>query len=138
MSVNDMKLEPCPFCASSNLEYEFSSSQGYIKCNDCGVFGPEHPLAADPHCDVHAAELIWNRRALRACKGNVADMTEASFHINLARPIFLAEFNYINALLASYNYSKKKPYKISNILQKRIIATRKIAQAARAIEKEGG
>lgn len=56
-------LLPCPFCGSSNLRYEFSGSQGYIECNECGTEGPCDEKAADPICDMDAAYLAWNRRA---------------------------------------------------------------------------
>lgn len=62
-AVKDIdRLKPCPFCGSKNLEYEFSSSQGYVKCNACGTLGPEDPQAADPICDIDAAFDIWNKR----------------------------------------------------------------------------
>ncbi len=65
--MEDMKkdidrLKPCPFCGSKDLEYEFSGSQGYIKCNSCYALGPEAAEAADPICDVDAAFDIWNKR----------------------------------------------------------------------------
>lgn len=55
-------LLPCPFCGSSNLRYELASSQGYICCDECGTMGPCDEQAADPHCDIEAAEVAWNRR----------------------------------------------------------------------------
>ena len=54
---------PCPFCGSTNLRFEFSGSQGYIECNECGTEGPCDENAADPICDMDAAYAIWNRRA---------------------------------------------------------------------------
>lgn len=138
MSVNDMKIDPCPFCGSDKVVYEFAGSQGYIECKNCYATGPDDPMAADPHCDIDAAVLIWNRRILRTCKGNVADMTEAVFSITIKNPVFAAELNYANALLASYNYSKENPGQTSDILQKRIIVTRKLAQALRKTERRGG
>jgi hypothetical protein len=56
-------LKPCPFCGSSNLRYEFCASQGYICCDECGAQGPCDARAADPHCDIEAAEAAWSRRA---------------------------------------------------------------------------
>lgn len=55
-------LLPCPFCGSTNLRYEFAGSQGYIQCDECGTEGPCDERAADPHCDIEAAEGAWNRR----------------------------------------------------------------------------
>lgn len=55
-------LLPCPFCGSTNLRYEFAGSQGYIQCDECGTQGPCDERAADPHCDIEAAEGAWNRR----------------------------------------------------------------------------
>ena len=59
-------LLPCPFCGSSDMRYEFCASQGYITCNECGTQGPCDERAADPHCDIEAAETAWNRRAIAA------------------------------------------------------------------------
>jgi transcription elongation factor Elf1 len=58
-----IELLPCPFCGSTNLRFEFSGSQGYIECNECGTEGPCDEKAADPICDMDAAYLAWNRRA---------------------------------------------------------------------------
>ena len=55
-------LLPCPFCGSTNLRFEFSGSQGYIECNECGTQGPCDEQAADPICDMGAAYEAWNRR----------------------------------------------------------------------------
>ena len=59
-------LLPCPFCGSTNLRSEFSGSQGYIECNECGTQGPCDERAADPICDYDAAYAAWNRRATLA------------------------------------------------------------------------
>jgi hypothetical protein len=59
-------LLPCPFCGSINLRYQFSGSQGYIECNECGTQGPCDERAADPICDIEAANSAWNRRAALA------------------------------------------------------------------------
>lgn len=56
-------LLPCPFCGSTNLRHEFSGSQGYIECNECGTQGPCDERAADPICDQDAGCAAWNRRA---------------------------------------------------------------------------
>ena len=55
-------IKNCPFCNSNNVEFEISSSQGYVKCNDCDAMGPEVEDAADPICDIDAAIIAWNRR----------------------------------------------------------------------------
>jgi hypothetical protein len=59
-------LLPCPFCGSINLRYQFSGSQGYIECNECGTQGPCDERAADPICDIEAANSAWNRRTALA------------------------------------------------------------------------
>lgn len=56
-------LLPCPFCGSTNLRHEFSGSQSYIECNECGTQGPRDEWAADPICDQDAGCAAWNRRA---------------------------------------------------------------------------
>ena len=56
-------LLPCPFCGSTNLRHEFSGSQSYIECNECGTQGPCDEWAADPICDQDAGCAAWNRRA---------------------------------------------------------------------------
>ncbi|MGT9852037.1 Lar family restriction alleviation protein (plasmid) [Vibrio parahaemolyticus] len=60
--VEATTLKPCPFCGSSNVGYEFAGSQGTIDCHSCGAIGPSVEQAADPHCDVDAAFIAWNRR----------------------------------------------------------------------------
>jgi len=35
-------------------------------CDACGAMGPSDEQAADPHCDVDAAYMAWNRRACAA------------------------------------------------------------------------
>ena len=55
-------LLPCPFCKSIDVEYEFNCSQGVVKCNSCGVEGPEVSEAADPICSISAAKEAWNNR----------------------------------------------------------------------------
>jgi hypothetical protein len=64
--INQVKksdsLLPCPFCKSIDVEYEFSCSQGRVKCNSCGVEGPEVSEAADPICSISAAKEAWNNR----------------------------------------------------------------------------
>ena len=59
-SVSD--LLPCPNCGSKDIEYEFASSQGYVKCNECNHEGDYHPDAADPICSITAAYSAWNNR----------------------------------------------------------------------------
>ena len=61
--MSNIKLLPCPFCGSENLSYEFSSSQGYIICNECDTYGPCDDKAGDPRCDVDAAYNAWDKRA---------------------------------------------------------------------------
>ena len=61
------KLKPCPFCGGSNIKSENYSSQIVMECNDCGGMGPDAELAADPHCDIEAAEEAWNKRAPLDC-----------------------------------------------------------------------
>ena len=51
---------------STNLRYEFAGSQGYICCDNCGTQGPCDEQAADPHCNIEAAEAAWNHRATAA------------------------------------------------------------------------
>lgn len=55
-------LLPCPKCNSKDIEYEFSASQGYIKCNKCGHEGDYADEAADPICSITAANAAWNNR----------------------------------------------------------------------------
>lgn len=53
----------CPFCNYATVGYEFSSSQGFIRCTKCGAVGPDDEHAADPHCDIDAAYEAWQKRA---------------------------------------------------------------------------
>ncbi len=57
------KLKACPFCAGTDIEYETRSSQGVMVCQACYASGPEAEGAADPECDIEAAEDAWNQRA---------------------------------------------------------------------------
>lgn len=66
-------LLPCPFCGSTNLRYVFTGSQGYIECNECGTEGPCDERAADPRCDIEAAQAAWNRRTQPESKGLTDD-----------------------------------------------------------------
>jgi hypothetical protein len=66
--------KPCPFCGSTNLRFEFAGSQGYICCDDCDTQGPCDERAADPICDIDAAYLAWNRRALQVASKRMQDL----------------------------------------------------------------
>lgn len=62
---NEVDLLPCPFCGSTNLYYDFTCSQGFIRCGECECTGPCDDEAADPICSVDAAYATWNRRILK-------------------------------------------------------------------------
>ncbi len=55
-------LIDCPICGSDDVEYEFSSSCGYVVCNNCGHEGDDCGLANDPICSVEAAYETWNKQ----------------------------------------------------------------------------
>jgi hypothetical protein len=61
-SDKDIELLPCSNCGSKDIGYEFSASQGYVKCNKCQHEGGYHPDAADPICSISAAYAAWNKR----------------------------------------------------------------------------
>lgn len=54
-------LQPCPFCGSTNLYYEYERPQGYICCSKCGAEGPRDGGTSD-----ETGRLAWNRRAALA------------------------------------------------------------------------
>lgn len=59
---SEATLLPCPFCGSINLHYDFTCSQGFIRCGECECTGPCAVEAADPVCSIDAAYVAWNRR----------------------------------------------------------------------------
>ena len=59
--MGNESIKSCPYCGSKNVEYEFSGSQGYIKCNKCEMMGPCIEKAADPYCEIQPAIDAWNQ-----------------------------------------------------------------------------
>jgi len=53
--MNDNILKPCPFCKSTNVEEDYTSTfgcrtlsqEGYVECNNCGAQGPYIEAADD-------------------------------------------------------------------------------------------
>lgn len=56
----EIKLLPCPFCGSTDLEWGFTFPD-YVLCNSCEAMGPE---SSDP--EGIDARLAWNHRFVSA------------------------------------------------------------------------
>lgn len=68
-----MRLRPCPFCGSTDLEEESTSAleirghtyqTGWIECNACGTCGPSVELTDETSAqnDYQLVRDAWNRR----------------------------------------------------------------------------
>ena len=69
-----MKNKPCPFCGSSNIDFQFgtnSSKWGAVICSRCGVQGPEVRTNYDA-----SENAPWHEDALR--EWNAQSSTECA------------------------------------------------------------
>lgn len=55
--MSDVRLEPCPFCTSTELGYyeHVYAKHFSVMCDTCGAEGPRRPTCAE-------AARLWNRR----------------------------------------------------------------------------
>ncbi|WP_407168617.1 Lar family restriction alleviation protein [Bradyrhizobium sp. ORS 111] len=55
--VSSGTLQPCPFCASSNLWISSDLETKFVACNNCAAFGPTAPT-------ITLATERWNIRKI--------------------------------------------------------------------------
>jgi Lar family restriction alleviation protein len=67
----EIKLEPCPFCASQNVAFVemLKHVVTFVRCDDCNAEGPpkhRHHSGLDHGQDATraAAAALWNNRAI--------------------------------------------------------------------------
>jgi len=56
-------LLSCPFCESTEMEFNYYLADGWVECTDCGCHGPHDYLAQvfREKCEGNAIDL-WNDR----------------------------------------------------------------------------
>ena len=56
--MGEIKLKPCPFCGSHNLNCVVKEYCCYVQCNDCGANGGKRIM------DGEKAVEAWNKRVV--------------------------------------------------------------------------